>query len=212
MTQPFNNSSSQEERQQMLVEEMALRANPAKLDEGQLRYLFSWLSNRVRQIEGSGAELDRFESRRLVLERELDRRHPKPFRAHDPRLGTTYHQLQNVGDELEAQVGADRPAKEYPRAAFPEGGFRSGDEPPEPTINAEEMFWVEPAGTPVEVRASMANTALVPPSPGVAVDAPVIAGPLSSRANPSATSLNETSSGAGPRPVHSTIQRLRRLR
>jgi hypothetical protein len=74
-------------------------------------------------------------------------------RLRQPPQGTTYHQLQHVDIELEAQgrFAGTKPemGPEYPRQ--PDTSPWSMQNLPEPTINAAEMFAVEACCEPHEV-------------------------------------------------------------
>jgi hypothetical protein len=139
-------------------------------------------------------------------------------RLRQPPQGTTYHQLQHVDIELEAQgrFAGTKPemGPEYPRQ--PDTSPWSMQNLPEPTINAAEMFAVEACGEPHEVAlaAEIEQARMV--EAGGSVEAPLPTDPASHAAVSSSSAHHpatvDRGSGAIPPNVKDVLGRaIRRI-
>jgi hypothetical protein len=180
MTQPFNNSSSQEDRRRMLLVETMARTKPVEtVTAGELKYLYGVVDVKLRSVgEDDLSELDFWERRHRELAAEIERRRGR-HRSAEPRQATTLRDMANVDAMLDAQAGrfaqatvvaGSDPATMYPKmpASSP---WASDPVPPESSLGYE-IDALEPIGEPHELRASMAGIAPPVPHPGGAVAEP----------------------------------------
>jgi hypothetical protein len=190
-----------------MMDHLSMHVAVRSASDSELRYFLGYLDQKVRAApqegDDSGAELDRYESRRLEVEGEIERRRPERHRPHEPPKGTTFFEMQRVGIELESQgrFAGMKPemGPRYPK--LPDGSPWAHQEPVEPPLG----YSIEdqpPTGEPFEIDASR-TAAPAHPSPGVAVEA-------------SALAPAETLSAVFPQhrdePGQSTIKRFRRIR
>jgi hypothetical protein len=216
MTQPFNNSSSQEDRRRMLLVETMARTKPVEtLTPGELKYLYGVVDVKLRSVgEDDLTELDFWERRHREIAGEIERRRgPQRHRPHEPPKGTSYRDVAGVEAILDAQAGrfaqatvvsGSDPATMYPRQ--PEGSPWAGDPVPPEGPLGYEIHACEPVGEPHELRASMAARTAAPahPSSGVAVEPPPTA--------PETLSSSAVFPQRRDERGYSTIRRMRRVR